>query len=111
MSLEPGRGALVVAFLQSPKERLWGMVREIDPSGVWLEAISLDSFEDWARQVGRNEAASIGPSLIFYPMFRVEKLLVDRSAPDQPSIADRFRSLAGVDVESHLGRGGDGGAP
>ena len=111
MSVEPGCGTLVVAFLQSPKERLWGVVRKMDPSGLWLEGISLDSFEDWARQVGRSEAVSIGPSLIFYPMVRVEKLLVDRPAPGQPSFAERFRSLAGVDVASHLDRGGDGGAP
>ena len=98
----PGPGALVVAFLHSPKERIWGMLRGIDASGAWIEGINLDSFEDWARQVARREEPTIGLSIAFYPLSRVEKLLLDRSAPGQPSFGERFGSLTGGPIEGYL---------
>jgi len=98
----PGPGALVVAFLHSPKERIWGMLRGIDASGAWIEGIDLDSFEDWARQVARREEPMIGLSVAFYPLLRVEKLLLDRSAPGQPSFGERFGSLTGRPIEGYL---------
>lgn len=104
----PGPGALVLAFVHSPKERLWGVLQGYDAAGVWIEGIDLQSFEDWARQVGREEGSGLGLSLIFYPLLRVEKLLLDRSAPGQPSFADRFRSLVGMEVEEYLGLPGAG---
>ena len=111
ISRPPGPGALVVAFLHSPKERVWGVLRGIDASGAWVEGIDLDSFEDWARQIGRRGEPSIGLTLAFYPLLRLEKLLLDRGAPGQPSFADRFRALAGRPVEDHLGLGMEEGPP
>jgi len=103
MSLRaPGPGALVVVFLHSPKERFWGVLRGIDASGAWIEGINLDSFEDWARQVARREEPTIGLSVAFYPLPRVEKLLLDRTAPGQPSFGDRFGQLAGRAIEDYL---------
>lgn len=94
---------LIIAYLHSPKERLWGVLRSQDASGLWLEGIALDSFDDWARQVARKEESGIGLSLAFYPMLRVEKLVVDRSVPGQPSLADGFHSITGLRVEAYLG--------
>ena len=94
---------LIVAYLHSPKERVWGVLRGQDASGLWLEGIDLNSFEDWARQVARKEQAGLGLSLVFYPMLRVEKLVVDRTSPGQPSLADSFESIVGLRVQSYLG--------
>jgi len=94
---------LLVAYLHSPKERIWGVLRSQDGSGLWLEGIDLHSFEDWARQVARKEDSGMGLSLVFYPMLRVEKLVVDRSVPGQPSLADSFQSIVGLQVETYLG--------
>ena len=99
----PGGGSLVLAFLHSPKERVWGVLQGIDGAGLWLEGIDLDSFDDWARQIGREQGSSLGLSMVFYPLLRVEKLLLDRTGPGQPSFADRFRSLVGIEVEEYLG--------
>ena len=100
----PGEpGSLVILFLHSPKERVWGVLQRIDASGIWLEGINLDSFEDWARQVGRDRKPSIALSVVFYPMHRTEKVLLDRTGPGEPSLGDRFRSLVGMNVEEYLG--------
>lgn len=98
----PPPGSLVLAFLHSPKERVWGVLKGIDAAGVWLDGIDLASFEDWARQVVREEGPAMGLSTVFYPMVRVQKILLDRAAPGQPSLADRFRELVGIDVEEYL---------
>ena len=95
-------GTMVLAYLHTPKERIWGVLREQDASGIWLEGLDLLSFDDWARQVAREEPATICPSLVFYPMLRIEKLVVDRSSPGQPSQADRFEQMVGMRVEEHL---------
>ena len=94
---------LIIAYLHSPKERIWGVLRSQDVSGLWLEGIDLHSFDDWARQVARKEESGMGLSLVFYPMLRVEKLVVDRSTPGQPCLADSFHSIVGLRVEAYLG--------
>jgi hypothetical protein len=52
--------------------------------------------------VARQEPATICPSLVFYPMLRIEKLVVDRSSPGQPSQADRFQQMVGRRIEECL---------
>ena len=99
----PAAGSLVVAFLHSPKERVWGVLQTLEVTGVWLEGIDLASFEDWARQVNREREQTMGLSVIFFPLGRVEKILLDRSGPGQPSMADRFQDLVGMQVEEYLG--------
>lgn len=94
---------LIVAHLHSPREKVWGVLRSQDASGCWVESIDLASFEDWARQVARKDEATMGLSLAFYPMLRIEKLVVDRSSPGQPSLADRFHDIVGLEVEKYLG--------
>ena len=94
---------LIIAYLHSPKERIWGVLRSQDVSGLWLEGIDLNSFDDWARQVARKEESGMGLSLVFYPMLRVEKLVVDRSTPGQSCLADSFHSIVGLRVEAYLG--------
>ena len=99
----PFRGSLVLVYLHSPRERLWGVLREVNQSGIWVEGIDLDSFEDWARQVAREGEPTISLSMAFYPMLRVEKILLDRGLPDQPSMGDRFQQLVGRTVAEYLG--------
>jgi methylmalonyl-CoA/ethylmalonyl-CoA epimerase len=99
--LEPGRPALL--YLRDPHERLWGVLRAMEPTGVTIEGIDLASFEDWTAQVERRESAAVGPSVLFFPMHRVERLLLDRPSGDLPSLADRFLARTGRSVRDVLG--------
>jgi hypothetical protein len=99
-NIEPGEPVLV--YLRDPHERLWGVLRALEPSGVTLEGIDLASFDDWARQVERG-ATAVGPSVLFFPMQRVERLLLDRASGDLPSLADRFLGRTGRSVRDVLG--------
>src|SRR5262249_16063947 len=71
-------GQPILASLREPSEKLWGILRRLDSFGLELEGIDLTSFDDWVAQVQRGEDAAVGPSLLFLPMTRVEKLLLDR---------------------------------
>lgn len=98
--LEPG--AAVLCYLREPQEKLWGILRSIDAAGVTLEGLDLSSFDDWTAQVERGDENVVGPSLMFVPMGRVEKLLADRPSGALPSMAERFERRTGRTVDSVL---------
>jgi hypothetical protein len=92
----------VVVNLQSPREKIWGILLSIRASGVTVRGIDLSSFEDWTRAVARGES-TMGLSTMFLPMHRVEKILLDERVGEIPSLAENFESLVGEDVWSYLG--------
>jgi hypothetical protein len=47
----------------------------------------------------------VGPSLVFYPLQRVEKVLLDESQGGLPSFADRFASRTGLELGDALSGG------
>jgi methylmalonyl-CoA/ethylmalonyl-CoA epimerase len=100
-AIEPG--ATIVAYLREPQEKLWGLLRRLDASGIVLEGIDLASFDDWVAQLERDEETVVGPSVLFLPMGRVEKILLDRSSGHLASLAERFERRTGRTVQQILG--------
>jgi hypothetical protein len=95
-------GQPVLAYLREPQEKLWGVLRRLDAAGLLLEGIDLTSFDDWVAQIERGEDSVVGPSVLFVPALRLEKVLLDRSSGKLPSLADRFRARTGRDVHDVL---------
>ncbi len=91
----------VVVSLQSPKERLWGVLLTLDVSGVTLRGIDLSSFDDWSREIVRGEA-SMGLSTVFFPMHRVERILQDEGVGGIQSMTAVFESRVGQDLWTYL---------
>jgi hypothetical protein len=79
-------GSVVLAYLQNPREKFWGVLLGIDQSGVTMRGIDLRSFEDWLRAHASDGAVEIGPSTTFYPLPRVEKILLDEECDGIPSL-------------------------
>jgi hypothetical protein len=77
-------GSLVIVYLHSPREKFWGVLRELGPAGICVRGIEVSSFDDWLRGVLSRSAqdAPIRPSLAFYPLLRVEKMLRDEAEDD-----------------------------
>jgi len=96
-------GSPILAYLRDPQEKLWGVLRRLDAAGAVLEGIDLGSFDDWVSQVERNEESVVGPSVLFVPMIRVEKILLDRSSGELPSLSDRFTRRTGRSIRDVLG--------
>ena len=92
-------GASVLLYLRDPQEKIWGVLRRLDASGVVAEGIDLSSFDDWMAQIERGEENVVGPSVLYYPMVRLEKILLDRSSGHLPSLSERFERRIGRTVQ------------
>jgi hypothetical protein len=105
---EPGSalhpGVPVLLSLQSPKEKIWGLLLSIDPAGVSLRGLDLAAFDDWVRQEARGEEALIGLTTLFYPMHRLERLEMDETIGPLVSYADRFAQEVGRPLPDLLPR-------
>ncbi len=95
-------GDAVLVYLREPHEKLWGILRERDASGVTVEGMDLASFDAWVAQVERGDEG-IAPSVLFFPMRRVERMLLDRGTPTLPSLSDGFLRRTGRTVQAELG--------
>jgi len=96
-----GAGDAVLLYLRDPHEKLWGVLRERDASGLTVQGLDLASFDAWTAQVERGEEG-ITPSVLFLPMARVERVLLDRGTPNLPSLSEGFLRRTGRTVQSAL---------
>ena len=102
--LRPPR--VVIAYLQNPRERFWGLVRALDGTGIVLQGVDLDSFDHWVRQVAESGAAA-APSTVFFPLLRLEKVLIDVAGDGVPSLAEQFERRVGKSLAGFLDAGED----
>ena len=94
-------GAPVVVYLHSPREKLWGVLSELNVSGVYARGIDLNTFDDWTQMIVRGER-NIGLSHVFLPMWRIERVTLDEAVDDIPSLADKFHSRVGLTIDEYL---------
>ena len=92
---------IVIVYLQSPRERYWGLVRALDATGIVIQGTDLGGFDDWMRQVAES-APNTTPSTMFFPLNRVEKVLVDSPSGDAPSLAQQFERRIGRPLTGFL---------
>lgn len=95
--------SLVIVNLVNPKEKFFGVLTALSAAGVTMRAINLDSFDDWIRQIARNEDVDITLITMFVPLFRVERIFLDEPAGSIKSYAERFEDVVGVPVRQYLG--------
>jgi hypothetical protein len=100
-------GAIVIAHLINPNEKLWGLLQEIGVAGVFLRGINVATFDDWMVQASRKGEQTLGLVTMFVPLFRVERIFLDEAVGVVESYRQRFRRQVGIDVEHYLiGEGG-----
>ena len=92
------RGALVVIIMHSPREKYWGVLDEINQSGVYLRGIDLSGFDDLIRSFGDADEPFSGVTEAFFPMWRVERIARDRRAGDVPALFELFEHRTGQSV-------------
>ncbi|HSB10408.1 MAG TPA: hypothetical protein VLM38_13045 [Blastocatellia bacterium] len=94
-------GAPVIVYLHSPREKLWGILRELTAAGAFVRGIDLNTFEDWVQMIVRGER-NMALTHVFLPMWRIERVSLDESVDDIASLADQFYSRVGLTVEEYL---------
>ena len=97
------KSSLVVINLVNPREKFFGVLSALSPAGVTMRAINLDSFDDWIRQIARDEDLSLDLVTMFVPLFRVERIFLDEPSGAIKSFAERFEDVVGKSVREFLG--------
>jgi len=95
--------ALVLVNLVNPKEKFFGVLLALSPAGITLRAISLDSFDDWVREVARGEESELDLITMFVPLFRVERIFLDEPLGAIKSYGQRFEESVGTPLAKYLG--------
>jgi len=95
--------SIVIVSLESPREKVWGQLLQLDGQGVTMRGIDINSFDDFVRQIVGREECTVGMTVVFYPMHRVERISLDEPSGSLPSLSGRFRSLVGLSIQEYLG--------
>jgi hypothetical protein len=97
--------SVVILSVITPKEKIWGQLLLLEPQGVTVRGIDIGSFDDFIRQVMRQEETAVGPNTMFFPMHRVERVMLDEPSGSIPSLSERFQAKVGITIQEYLGIG------
>jgi len=84
---------MVVVTLGNPREKFWGAILSLAPEGLSLSGAELASFEDLVSLVRDSEPFT--PSVVFFPMHRIERIELDLPDGSIPSLSQRFETKTG----------------
>lgn len=87
-------GDSVIIILRDPREKLLGILDEVDTAGVTMRGIDLSYFEDWVRSIVDDEPY-LPMNDYFFPMWRVERMTRDEPNGEIPSMVEQFESRTG----------------
>ena len=90
-------GECVLLVLHNPREKFWGVLGEINQSGVFVRGLDLSAFDDFVRSINAGEGY-FTLSDVFFPLWRVERLVRDESALNLPSLAEQFLQRTGLNI-------------
>src|SRR5215470_14845226 len=94
--------SIVVVSLHTPKEKLWGELLPINPSGITMRGIDLNSFDHFINQINNPDQERTGLPTIFFPMNRVERIALDESSGSIPSLSELFARKVGRPISEYL---------
>lgn len=87
-------GEAVIIILQNPREKIFGILREISAAGIFVGGLDLEYFEEWTRAIVGGEP-SLPLTDNFIPMWRVEKISHDEHTEMLPSLTEQFGNRTG----------------
>jgi hypothetical protein len=94
--------SIVVVSLHSPREKVWGELLEIAPSGITIRGIDLNSFDHFVGQINVPDGERTGLPTLFFPMNRVERISLDEPSGAIPSMSELFERRARRTLAEYL---------
>ena len=94
--------SIVVMNLVAPSQRFFGKLVSLSPSGITIRGVDLDAFDDWMANIAAEEESGVKPTTTFFPLHRVEKMVVDEGNGAVPSLSQEFVTRVGRPVEEYL---------
>jgi hypothetical protein len=93
---------IVIVNLTAPRQRFLGKLLDLTTAGITLRGIDLDAFEDWLNHIAAREESGVQATTTFFPLHRVEKMILDESLGAIPSLSSAFLAKVGTPIEKHL---------
>lgn len=94
--------SIIIVSLHSPKEKLWGELLSINPAGITIRGIDLNSFDHFVSQINDPDGERTGLPTVFFPMTRVERIALDEPSGSIPSMSEIFTRKAGCTIANYL---------
>lgn len=94
--------SIVIVNLQTPRERFFGKLLNIATHGVTVRGIDLNAFSDWMEHIMHPEESGVQPTTVFFPIHRIEKIILDEGIGALPSLSDTFLTKVGSAIDEHL---------
>src|SRR5215510_12551143 len=94
--------SIVIIKLQAPRERFFRRFIDIAAYGVTIRGIDLNAFGDWMENITHREESGVQPTTVFFPIQRIEKIILDEGIGAIPSFSDNFLTKVGAAVEEYL---------
>ena len=91
-------GEIIIIVLRDPREKVIGILHEINAAGVFVRGIDLNYFDEWASAI-RNDEQFLPMQDYFYPMWRVERITKDESGFGTISMREQFFKRTGLNLE------------
>lgn len=92
MKIEKGESVLIV--LHTPREKLLGILDEISAAGIFVRSIDLAYFDDWCASIANGEP-HLPMNDTFVPMWRVERITLDKGSDEMQSMTAAFEQRTG----------------
>jgi hypothetical protein len=94
--------SIVIISLHTPKEKIWGELLAINPSGITVRGIDINSFDHFIRQINEPDGERMGLPTIFFPMNRIERVSLDEPSGSIPSMDELFARKIGRSLTDYL---------
>ena len=94
--------SIVIVSLHTPKEKIWGELLAINPSGITVRGIDLNSFDHFIRQLNEPDGERMALPTIFFPMNRLERVSLDEPSGSIPSMDELFARKIGRSLTEYL---------
>src|SRR5262245_19190196 len=94
--------SIVILNLQGPSERFFGRLLDIATFGVTVRGIDLNAFGDWMSHITFREESGLQPTTVFFPIQRIEKIILDEGIGALPSFSQTFLTMVSAAVAETL---------
>ncbi|MCL1894139.1 MAG: hypothetical protein FWG02_07895 [Holophagaceae bacterium] len=90
-------GRLVVVVLRDPRERYWGMLLDLESSGIAHRGLEISQWESALSLIKGGEGDQVSLGTRFFPMHRVESMYEDEAHLGVESMGDSFLQRTGIE--------------
>lgn len=94
--------SIVIVNLAFPMQRFLGRLLEIHTAGITVRGIDLDAFEDWINSISAEEESGVQATTTFFPLHRIEKMILDEGIGAIPSLSNAFLARVGRSIVEYL---------